>query len=60
MTCYASSRLVEDVAFLAFHLHWSYAQIMRMDHGERRQWVGEAARLCAAAETRDGGQAPWR
>jgi hypothetical protein len=60
MTCYASSRLVEDVAFLAFYLHWSYADIMRMDHGERRQWLGEAARLRAGAEAREEGQAPWR
>jgi hypothetical protein len=45
MTCYPLDRLHEEVAYLAFHFHWSYQEVMRLDHGERQRWVAEAARL---------------
>ncbi|MFF5112056.1 DUF6760 family protein [Streptosporangium sp. NPDC000509] len=35
----------EEVAYLAFHFHWSYQEVMRLDHQERRRWVAEAARI---------------
>jgi len=59
MTCYSSTRLVEEVACVAFNLHWSYEQIMGMDHQERRRWVDEARRQRAAAE-RPGEGPAWR
>lgn len=45
MTCYPSDRLSEEVAYLAFHLHWPYDQIMNMEHHERLRWVTEVARI---------------
>jgi hypothetical protein len=45
MTCYPSDRLFEEVAYLAYHLHWAYDQIMSMEHRERLQWVSEVARI---------------
>lgn len=39
------SRLYEEVAYLGFHLHWPYDQIMQMDHQERQRWVREVERI---------------
>ena len=36
---YPLQQLQEEVAFLAYYFHWSYDQIMSLDHRERRQWV---------------------
>jgi hypothetical protein len=45
MMRYPSDRLHEEVAYLAFHLHWSYWEVMQLDHRERQRWVAEAARI---------------
>ncbi|MCW2533535.1 MAG: hypothetical protein JWP62_3105 [Blastococcus sp.] len=45
MRRYPSQRLREEVAFVAHHLHWSYRELMSMEHGERLVWVAQAARL---------------
>lgn len=45
MTCYPSDKLFEEVAYIAFHLHWSCDQIMNMEHRERLQWVNEVAKI---------------
>ena len=42
---YPSQQLFEEVAYIAYHLHWSHEQIMQMDHRERRQWVQEVAHI---------------
>jgi hypothetical protein len=33
------------VAFVAYHLHWSQEEIMRMEHADRRQWVSRVSDL---------------
>ncbi len=45
MTCYPLDRLREEVAYLAYHLHWSYEDVMLMEHAERQEWVDEVARI---------------
>ncbi len=45
MMGYPSGRLFEEVAYVAYHLHWSYEQIMRLEHRERQQWVAEVAKI---------------
>lgn len=42
---YPPDMLREEVAFLAHHLHWSYAELMDMDHAERRAWVDRVQRM---------------
>ncbi|GJL74449.1 DUF6760 family protein [Nitrosomonas sp.] len=37
--------MVEEVAYVAFHFHWSYEQIMNLEHLERLKWVEEIARI---------------
>lgn len=43
--------LYEEMAFLAMHLHWSHAELMRMEHRERRRWCREVS---AINRVRDG------
>ncbi len=45
MTGYPSDRLFEEVAYLAYYLHWSHDEIMNMEHGDRQRWVAEVAAI---------------
>lgn len=45
MTGYPLERLYEEVAYIAYHFHWPYAEIMSLDHRERQRWVEEIAKL---------------
>jgi hypothetical protein len=42
---YGTARLLEEVAYVAYHFHWPRDEILSLTHRERRQWVGEIARL---------------
>jgi hypothetical protein len=42
---YPSDRLFEEVAYLAYHFHWPYDQIMQLDHLERQRWVTEVGSI---------------
>ena len=42
-----SERLFEEVAYVAYHFHWPHAEVMALDHIERRRWVAEIARINA-------------
>jgi hypothetical protein len=37
--------LFEEVAYIAYHLHWSHNEIMRLEHRDRRRWVDEISRI---------------
>ncbi len=41
MIIYPLDRLYEEVAYIAYHLHWPYSDILRMEHWERQRWVDE-------------------
>jgi hypothetical protein len=45
MRRYPLPRLLEEVAYVAHHLHWSHAELMGMEHAERLRWVAYAARF---------------
>ena len=42
---YPSDRLHEEVAYLAYHFHWSRDDILAMEHLERQRWVQEVANI---------------
>ncbi|MFD9690735.1 DUF6760 family protein [Kitasatospora sp. NPDC059146] len=42
---YAPARLYEEIAYIAYHLHWSREDLLDLTHYERGQWVREVARL---------------
>jgi Family of unknown function (DUF6760) len=42
---YPLDRLFQEVAYIAYHFHWPYQQIMSLEHGERQRWVDEIASI---------------
>ncbi|OJY15585.1 MAG: hypothetical protein BGO99_08320 [Nitrosospira sp. 56-18] len=42
---YPSAELFEEVAYVAYHFHWPYTELMNLDHLERRRWLQEIARI---------------
>ena len=45
MVSYPLERLFEEVAYVAYHFHWPYEEIMTMEHAERQRWVEEVVRI---------------
>ncbi len=45
MIGYPSDRLFEEVAYIAYHLHWSQDEILRLEHRDRLRWVAEVATI---------------
>jgi hypothetical protein len=42
---YPLTELYEEIAFVAFHFHWSEPEVMQMEHRDRRRWVAEISKL---------------
>ncbi len=42
---YPLERLYEEVAYIAYHFHWSRKSILKMEHRERQAWVEQIAAL---------------
>lgn len=42
---YPLKALYGEVAFIAYHFHWSYEEILELEHGERRRWVEEISAM---------------
>jgi hypothetical protein len=51
MTAYPLKSLYEEMAFIAYHFHWSYGELMQLEHRERRRWCRE---ISAIHRTLDG------
>jgi len=45
MIGYSLEAMHEEVAFIAYYLHWPYEQLMSLDHRERQRWVKEVSRI---------------
>lgn len=46
---YAADRLFEEVAYVAYHLHWPLESILDLEHADRQRYVAEIERLNEAA-----------
>ncbi|WP_169735477.1 DUF6760 family protein [Actinokineospora inagensis] len=42
---YAPDRLLEEVAYVAYHFHWPREEILDLPHDERARWVREISRI---------------
>jgi hypothetical protein len=42
---YPLEKLYEEMAFIAYHFHWSQDELMNAEHGERRRWCEEISRI---------------
>lgn len=44
---YATDRLYAEVAYVAYHFHWSREEILDLEHPERQRFVDEIGRINA-------------
>ena len=42
---YASGRLYEELAYLAYHFHWSMDSLLDLEHAERGRYLTEIGRM---------------
>jgi hypothetical protein len=42
---YGADRLYGEVAYIAYHFHWSREEILGLEHAERRRYVTQIATL---------------
>ena len=53
---YATDRLHEEVAYVAYHFHWGLDEILDLEHPTRQRFVEEIAKINRRlAESREGG-----
>jgi len=45
MTGYPLATLYEEVAFIAYHFHWSHEEIMNLEHRYRQRWCEEISKI---------------
>ncbi len=43
--CYPLDQLHEEVAYIAYHFHWSLREILELEHTDRRRWAEEIDRI---------------
>lgn len=42
---YATDQIYTEVAYVAFHFHWSMAEILDLEHAERLRYVAEISKI---------------
>ena len=42
---YAADRLFEEVAYVAYHFHWSFDEILDLEHPDRHRLIEEIDQL---------------
>jgi hypothetical protein len=42
---YPLDDLLEEVAFVAYHFHWSLAEILELEHGDRQRFIEEISAI---------------
>jgi hypothetical protein len=42
---YAADQLHQEVAYVAYYLHWGLGDILDLEHADRRRYVAEVARI---------------
>jgi hypothetical protein len=45
MRAYPLDQLYEEMAFIAYHFHWARAELMGLEHWERRRWCEEISQI---------------
>lgn len=42
---YGTDQVMREVSYVAYHFHWSLADILDLEHGDRRRFTDEIDRL---------------
>ena len=50
MRAYPVKSLYEEMAFIAYHFHWSHDDLMQLEHRERRRWCREISSINRALD----------
>jgi len=50
---YAAPDLLEEVAYVAYHLHWGFDEILDLEHPDRHQLIETIGRFNAPADWED-------
>ena len=45
ITSYPLEQLYQEVAYIAYHFHWTLDDVLNMEHAERHIWLKEIARI---------------
>ena len=45
MVGYPIDQLTEEVAFIAYHFHWTHDHIMDLEHADRRDWATRISQI---------------
>ncbi len=45
MKGYPPERLYREMAFIAYYLKWPHAEVMQLEHTERRRWCEEISHI---------------
>ncbi|MFJ8669652.1 DUF6760 family protein [Streptomyces sp. NPDC003027] len=49
---YATDRLHEEIAYIAYHFHWSQEEILNLEHRDRRRYAEQIAGLVTRASAK--------
>ena len=42
---YATDRLLDEVAYVAYHFHWGLDEVLDLEHPDRHRFIDEIARI---------------
>ncbi|MEJ8632140.1 DUF6760 family protein [Streptomyces sp. MS2.AVA.5] len=45
MRTYAAEAIHSEIAFIAYHFHWSHSELLGLDHVQRREYIGQISRI---------------
>jgi hypothetical protein len=49
---YPTDQVYREMAFLGRHVHWTFNELLMLDHVERLRWVREVSTVVDSRETR--------
>jgi len=58
MTSYPRDRIFREVAYLAYHFHWSLDEIMELDHKTRHRFIHEVSEINRKINKSEGSESP--
>ena len=48
MRLYPEDELFREMSFISYYFHWSEADVLRLEHAERRRWCKEISVINAS------------
>ena len=45
MVSYPLERVLEEVAYVAYHFHWPLREVLQLSHADRRNWAEQISKI---------------